>query len=118
MTEVSDLNNDAVRWSGTRFGLLPTLSQEAEAIVSEGEAVVPTLLNALADADRFVSAHVLLTKISGVEYETFPSWNGLEVDIAADGTVTIDSEQRFELARRWERWFHADPRPKKLPSGD
>jgi len=76
------------------------------------------IIEALSDKDLFVSAHVLLTQISGLEHQVFPKWNGLELDIAADGTVTVDSEQRFDLARRWERWFHSEPRPKTLPSGD
>jgi hypothetical protein len=119
MVELSEIpNNDAVRWDGTRFGLLPTLLEKTESIIKEGQTVVPTLLDAIADPHRFVTAHVLLTKIAGVQYETFPSWNGLEVGLQAKGEVSINSDQRFDLARRWERWYQSKPRPKILPPSD
>jgi hypothetical protein len=116
MAELSDIpNNVAVRWDGTRFGYLPTLSEEAESIVKEGQAVVPILLDAIADPHRFVTAHVLLTKLTGVQYDTFPSWNGLEVNLQANGAVSINPDQRHGLARRWELYFHTEPRPNMLP---
>lgn len=106
--------NDAVRWQGIRFGLFPALA-DVDDIMKQGQQAVPSLLDALEDADRFVTAHVLLTRIAGVQHETFPEWNSLEVDLRADGTVRIDPEQRHGLARRWKSFFDARPRPVRLP---
>ena len=33
----------------------------------------------LSDPDRFVAAHILLTRYSRVEHSAFPAWNGLAV---------------------------------------
>ena len=84
---------------------------------ADAEAVITELITALSDVNRFVAAHVLLTSLSHVEYSAFPSWNGLQVDIQADGNAIIDSEQRHELARRWRRWYQTTPRPSTLPAG-
>jgi hypothetical protein len=107
--------NDAVRWSGTRFGLIPTLPEESEAIAAKGQSAVPALLDALTDPVRFVTAHVLLTRVTGIQHETFPRWNGLEVDLQPSGAVIIDPDQRLELARRWASYFRMAPRPDTLP---
>ena len=116
MTSPADIPaNDAVRWNGNRFGLLPTLSEEAERAALAGEEVIPALLHALSDPERFVTAHVLLTDISRVSHETFPTWNGLEVSLRPDGETEIQSGQRRRLARRWQRWFGEEPRPDSLP---
>jgi hypothetical protein len=97
--------NDAVEWHGTRYGLMPRLSAEAERIAARGEEAIPGLLHALRDPDRFVAAHVLLTQIAGDEYETFPSWNGLRVSLEPDDGVAVDPGQREQLARRWQGWY-------------
>lgn len=119
MTELSDIpDNDAVQWAGTRFGLFPTLSENAERMIKEGQAAVPVLLDALIISHLFVTAHVLLTKITDVRYETFPSWNGLEVDIRAPGDVIIDAGQRHRLAKRWQLYCRSEPKPESLPDCD
>lgn len=79
------------------------------------DEATPALLAALHDPDRFVVAHVLLTRRSGTEGSAFPEWNGLAVELHPDGTVVIDPAQRFALARRWERWAKEKPRPTSLP---
>ena len=119
MTKLSDIpDNDAVQWAGTRFGLVPTLSEDAERMIKEGQTAVPVLLDALIISHLFVIAHVLLTKITAVRYETFPSWNGLKVDILASGDVVIDAEQRHRLAKRWQLYCRAEPKPESLPDSD
>lgn len=108
-------DNNAVQWDATRFGLLPILSESAEELVQAGEVFIPALLDALLDPQRFVVAHVVLTRITGVRYETFPTWNGLGVELRADGTVNIDAEQRHLLHRRWRSYFQMKPQIDKLP---
>ncbi|MBI5656239.1 MAG: hypothetical protein HZC44_05230 [Geobacter sp.] len=116
---VAGLSNADVRWHGTRAGFTPEMTGEkAMAVAGMGDQVVPQLLALLDDEQAFIAAHVLLTRISGVEYQPFPLWNGLALNIAADGTVTVDPAQRFVLARRWGRWYSSRPRPALLPSED
>ena len=108
-------DNTAVSWDGTTFGWLPTLSSDAESRVLEGHAAVAGLLSAMSDADRFVTAHVLLTKVTGMRHESFPTWNGLKLDMRADNTLIIEPAQRDELAQRWQKYFQTTPRPPTLP---
>jgi hypothetical protein len=108
-------SNQAVLWDGTRFGLLPRLSEETLLLDSYRHRAVSELLEALADVDRFVAAHVLLTKLAGIEYEMSPTWNGLKVDLRADESVLIDPAQRLDLARRWKQCHEAVPRSPRLP---
>src|SRR5262249_26332025 len=116
--DISNLSNDDVDWHGTTVGFYASLKSERAKRLGEtnAEAVMPELINALSDADKFVAAHVLLTFLSHVEYSTFPSWNGLEVDIQADGQINIDAMQRHKIARRWKRWYQSESRPATLPS--
>jgi hypothetical protein len=116
---ILELSNNQVSWEGSPIGLAPTLTGDAAQKLAEKREAIPALVAALSDPDRFVAAHVLLTRLSGVEHSAFPAWNGLAVDLRADGTVDIDPAQRFTLARRWERWAKVSPHPKTLPpAGD
>jgi hypothetical protein len=114
---VDELSNADVQWDGTYVGLRPVIeSTEAERIRQQGDRAVPDLIAALADEDTFAVAHVLLTDIARVSHERLPTWNGLAVDIRADGTVTVEPAQRFDLARRWRQWYETQPRPDRLPT--
>jgi hypothetical protein len=111
--------NDDIEWTGQRYGLKPYLDQPAglqTAGADEVATIAPTLIEALDDPDRFVVAHVLLTRLSRVSHETFPGWNGLAVELAVDGTARVDPGQRETLARRWREWLDADPHPSELPA--
>ncbi len=111
--------NTEVRWEGTDVGLMPELvTGQSEAISSLNEGAIPDLIEALSDRELFVVAHVLLTRVSGVEYTAFPAWNHLAVEIGADGSVTIDPEQRHRLAAAWRQWCKSNPRPRRLPLVD
>ena len=113
---IDEFHNADVTWDGTFVGLSPSLVPELEARVAtlRPQDAAP-LLAALADPDRFVLAHVLLTQLSGVTYESSPTWNGLAVDLLADGETRIDAAQRGTLQRRWERYYSLSPRPERLP---
>jgi hypothetical protein len=117
--DISDLSNGDVEWHGTAEGLYAALATERARRLAKTDAVaiIPELINALSDANKFVASHVLLTSLSHVEYSAFPSWNGLQVDIQPDGQIVINSEQRHELARRWQHWYQTNPRPSALPKG-
>jgi hypothetical protein len=108
-----------VEWEANENGYRPFLSAgDEQAAASLGPDDVPQLIDALTDEDDFVKAHVLLTRLSGVEYESFPTWNGLALTMDAEGAVSIDPAQRERLAYRWQRWWAADPRPPSLPADD
>lgn len=110
------LTNADVTWEGSYIGLTPTVTDDAASRVRAlGERAIPELIAALSDEHRFAAAHVMLTRLSGVEYQGFPAWNGLKVDIDAEGRVRIDPSQRAELSRRWMLWYAGAPRAKVLP---
>jgi hypothetical protein len=111
--------NDTIEWTGQRYGLKPYLEQPAgpeTASADEVAALAPPLIEALGDPDRFVVAHVLLTRLSRVSHETFPGWNGLAVELAVDGSSRVDPAQRETLARRWREWLATEPHPSQLPA--
>ena len=119
--------NDAIEWTGQRYGLKPYLeppagletagADEVGSIAPAlAEELVEALVEALGDPDRFVVAHVLLTRLSRVSHETFPGWNGLAVELAVDGSSRVDPAQRETLARRWREWLATEPHPSQLPA--
>jgi hypothetical protein len=120
MTALDELLRDAdVHWAGTYIGLYPTIDQGvAERLAALGPELIPGLIDALSSEHDFAAAHVLLTRLTGIEYEAMPAWNGLEVEIASDGAVHIDPAQRTQLARRWRGWFASEPHPHRLPAPD
>jgi hypothetical protein len=111
---VDRLGSADIRWNGTFYGLMPTIvGDAARQLLASGAIAIPRLVDALEDESRFVAAHVLLTMLSGVEYPTAP-WNGLEVELSADGEVRIDPDQRFKLGRHWRTWQGITPRPRSI----
>jgi hypothetical protein len=96
------LSGGDVSWHGTDLGLMPQMSEADERLAHElDEGDIPVLLDALDRDETFVKAHVLMTRLTGVEHETFPTWNGLAVDIGADGSTSVDPSQRPAIADRW-----------------
>ena len=111
-----ELHNANVKWDGTYVGLQPSLSGvQLQPFLAAGDAAIPLLIDTLRDQGQFVAAHVLLTQLSGVVHATNP-WNGLCVELSANGEVQIDAGQRFELARRWQTWWQTLPHPDTLPT--
>lgn len=109
--------NGDVRWEGTYRGFSPRMDEDLFAqFDADDPDDVATLVEALATKDRFVAAHVLLTRVSGIEYSAFPDWNSLRLQMQPDGGIDIDMDQRSELARRWALWQQTDPRPRTLPA--
>jgi hypothetical protein len=104
--------NDTVRWSATRYGLRPSLPAHIPPGLAHDEAKMRALL---ADPDRHVVAHLLLTQHSGVKYSTLDGFNGTVVDREADGTVSIAPDQGAALPLRWLAWGASIPRPDTLP---
>jgi hypothetical protein len=118
MTELEQLLHDTdIHWMGTDVGLYPAIANSvAERINTFGRSRISDIIDAFSEEDQFVAAHVMLTRLTGIEYEATPTWNGLVVEITPDGTAHIDPAQRFQLARRWRRWLESAPHPNRLPA--
>ncbi len=113
---INKLSNADIQWDADFVGLSPTLKgNTAKRLMELGDQAISDLVEVLSDPGKFVTAHVILTQLSRVDYQTCPAWNGLVVDIAADGSTNIDPDQRLNLARRWELWYHTKPHSNTLP---
>lgn len=101
---VRELRNSDVRWDGTPFGLMPAVEGDAaKRLMSLGEPAAPVLREALDGPDKFAAAHVLLTFIEKTQWELSSShWNGLRVDLYADGTTDLHPEQINEIVAMWQ----------------
>jgi len=115
-----NLSKQEVTWEGIYIGLTPRLDRETVERLSENVAsAVPELIARLSNEGTFVAAHELLTQLSGIEYEAFPTWKCCQGSrFEQTATCEPDLVQRFELARRWKRWARTDPRPSVLPAAD
>jgi hypothetical protein len=102
---VAKIKNSDISWDGTYVGLIPRITGAGSAeVLKVGDAAVPALIGALDEPDKFAAAHVLLTQIqmAGVDRPLSASqWNGLRVDLSADGSVRVYPEQREELKAFW-----------------
>ena len=106
-------------WEGTETGYTPILVKgNLDEILECKENTFDDLIMYLSDDKLFISAHILLTWVTGIEYEAFPLWNGLKVELSANGTVSINSAQRYDLGERWKKWYQTKRRPKLLPPVD
>ena len=94
--------NDAIKWSGTRYGFKPDIPHLVEAIINNKEIDRLDILEAIHDIHKFITAHVILTYTGNIEYETFPTWNNLKIDILQNGETFIDTGQRFFLFDYWK----------------
>ena len=101
--QISQLANSDIIWEGTTFGLYPAIMDKAaQNILKQGERAAPGLRDALSDPDKFAAAHVLLTMIGKKEFPASAEhWNGLRVDLEADGTVKLHPEQMAEIKKTW-----------------
>lgn len=109
------LRNGDVQWDGTLVGVLPRVAGDAALELLDVAPDWERMVDALQDEQRFVAVHVLLTLQAGLVHHG-PAWNGLELGLAADGSVQIEPTQRFELRRRWLAWLATHPRPPALPA--
>ena len=100
---VAEVWNGDVTWDGQYSGLVPFVTgATAQQLLSRGMSAESVLIAALDDSGKFVAAHVLLTKMNGGSYGVSTSaWNGLRVDLMADGRAIFFPEQRAELQRYW-----------------
>lgn len=112
---VQRLSNGDVQVDGNIFGLdVQIRGDAAEEVLNLGKAANPSLQSALDNPERFAAAHVLLTRINQNRYFVSAShWNGLEIDLYADGRVDFHSEQMPELKQIWKDHLAGEVRPPK-----
>jgi hypothetical protein len=107
----ASLSNRDVTWDGNLLGLTPSLSERARAFLNHyPESGDAQMLESLADEDRYVLGHVILSMKHG---QSFPSdgdhWNGLRVVLKADGSSEYAPGQRADLERRWREALDGEP---------
>jgi RNA polymerase sigma factor (sigma-70 family) len=115
---VRGLSPADVRWDGQWVGIVAILRGErAKRLGAIGEPAIPELIQAMSDGEKFAPAHAILTMLAsgGRPDDPVVCNNGIAVFLPADGPVSIDPAQRFELKRRWQKWYERSPRPKELP---
>jgi len=97
------IQNSDIQWDGDYWGLKPSVKGPAkELLARRSEKRIPALIDALKNPKRFVAADVVLTEISGIKKQTTAiSWNGLHVELLADGRVLIPEEQQPALIQQW-----------------
>ncbi|WP_428265407.1 hypothetical protein [Haliangium sp.] len=97
------LSNRDVTWDGNLLGLTPSLSKPAQAFVNQyPESGDAQMLECLADEDRYVLGHVILSMRHNQSMHNDGSqWNGLQVTLKADGSSEYAPGQRAVLERRW-----------------
>lgn len=96
-------DNTSIKWQANHYGFQPILSNEIKLIISRQQIDKPKLISYLHDAQKFISAHVILTYISHMKFETFPTWNKLKIDIKANGEIVINRDQRASLFEYWKQ---------------
>ena len=102
---VRRLRNDQVVWSLSYVGVFPLVDgKEAEIIDRCPDEAKPLLVNALADPQRFVVAHVLLSYAYTHMRDTADSsWDHLT--LGSDGSPVIDPNQQLQIQQMWRQRF-------------
>lgn len=106
------LSNRDISWDGQLLGLKPSLSENAQTFLNEyPESGDVQMLEALADEDRYVLGHVLLSMRHNQSFGSDGTqWNGLTVALKADGTWEYAPGQRATLERRWREQLADTPK--------
>ncbi len=105
---ISAIRNEDVIWSGNYLGIMPTKLVGATLTLRDNhEDINRLLIDALLDQERFVAGHVLLTLRMGEAYNYSASeWNGLSVQLNANGKASFDGNDLIELQRHWKEKLH------------
>ena len=108
MWRCENISNDGILWAEVNMGVYPLVEGQNEKwVLNTGLDAYPHLLEALDDPDRWVAAHVLLTKkrlmeIGPVRWPlSYTEWSGLHIEYLSGGTVHFDHEQRTAIRQHW-----------------
>ena len=102
---LKNLRNEEIEWHGTTAGLQPIVRGEnAKALLKAVDGKTDQSLVRIFNERQFAAAHVLLSLRLDRERSTSgEKWNGLAVDLLADGSVKVDPSQRVALQKQWEK---------------
>ena len=103
---VTKIRNTDIQWDGNYFGLHPKPSGASQKLLTEpADKVVPALMEALKDENRFVAAHVVLSEITAsTKQGDAASWNGLRVNLLPNGQAVVPGGQQSVLIQQWADW--------------
>lgn len=123
-TEIQSIKNSDVRWDGNAVGLHPTFNGMSKKVLEERTVDFNDPVRALGDERRYIAAHALLSTLTGHSIqpqlggidpltgnalagteESLRHFNGLRVDLLADGTVAIPQNQQTQLTSKWKEWL-------------
>lgn len=104
------IRNDDVSWKTSIAGLMPVITRpDTHSLIGDPAPIDAALVERLLDPDAYVAAHVILTQRAKAPFESSGDrWNGLTVEIAADGTVSYRPDERTELHAMWSKRLGAD----------
>ena len=97
------ISNADVAWDGTDLGIMPKVTRQGVLdVLASPDCSAPFLVDALLDPNRYVVAHVLLTDLSNEPWGgDGGAWNGLHVQLYADGRTTFEGNDRQQLHTIW-----------------
>jgi hypothetical protein len=99
---IGAIRNHDVKWELMFSGLIPRLEGATFLVGKYCEPdVTGQLVSALDDPDRFVAAHVLLTRLLKETSQTGGYYDRLHVVLHGDGSTNIDVAQRGKLKQMW-----------------
>ena len=102
---VSLLSNRDVIWEGQYVGVVPYLSPNAEFVLANfDDGILARLVSFLGDDEKYVVAHVLLTKRLVKQYPIQGThWNHLQIDLDSVGDGVAGSKQKARIQDYWKR---------------
>lgn len=104
---VSETSNNDIGWHTSTLGILPSLqNKRCQAILASSTKAIPLLRNALADDEKVVVAHVLLSFIyERSVHNNNNSWLGLGLKFPSKGNVEYDKGSFKQVRSYWEEFF-------------
>ena len=97
------LKNSDLFWDGDIVGWYPTMHENLERssrrVLAAGSRSIPELKHLLADPERYIVAHVLLTQLAGNPFSSFPTYNHLPLVPLSGGRW---SDERAVVCKFWE----------------
>src|SRR5437879_3837575 len=97
------ISNSDVAWDGSDLGIIAQIPKSAVLnLLDAPDCSAPALVAALLDPDRYVVAHVLLTDLLNEPWRgDGGAWNGLRVQLYADGKTGFERNDLQKLHEIW-----------------
>ena len=97
---VSKIKNDDIKWIRTEFSIIPSVKGEfaRSIIVRRNIMNIPLLLKALNDNDKFIVAHVILSRmLLSTIIRSDKTWNHLNVENAVENP----EDEKKKIIKFW-----------------